>query len=197
MYQTVLKILAGLILLYIGGIDSLAEGRKYHDEALYGFKGDVSEVKTKTKSQLTVPSSAKFNTDGRETISIYAYDEAGYPIGYNFSIGKSKISREMEWTESNALKSLTFSSTLWPDKGSGKVDLFYGEDQFLPIKAVSVSENGKKTKKKTVVCEYSNYKLDDHGNWISRETKETVTENKKGKEKQTIAQFEETRTITY
>lgn len=197
MYQTVLKILAGLILLYIGGIDSLAEGRKYHDEALYGLKGDVSEVKTKTKSQLTVPSSAKFNTDGRETISIYAYDEAGYPIGYNFSIGKSEISREMEWTESNALKSLTFSSTLWPDKGSGKVDPFYGEDQFLPIKAVSVSENVKKTKKKTVVCEYSNYKLDDHGNWISRETKETVTENKKGKEKQTIAQFEETRTITY
>lgn len=197
MFKTALKIFASLFLIYIGGIDCHAEGQKYHDEALYWLKGGVSEVKTKTKSQLPVLVSTKFNEEGRESISLYAYNDTGYPVGYGFNIGESVMEQKVEWNGENAPKSISYFCNSWPSKGSKNVEFYYDDDQYLPVKAVSVVENGKKTKKKTVVCEYSNYKLDDHGNWISRYTKETVTENKKGKEKQTTVQFEETRTIIY
>ncbi len=202
MAKNLLKIFFGLLLAMLWGADAMAEPREYHEEALYGLKGNVREVKTSSKSYLPLRNSFKFKDDGRMTSSVLTYDEEGYPMGYNVTMGNSVMDCKVEWNDNRTPKSISDLSTSWPTKGSKNIEFFYGEDEFLPVKAVAVSQNGKKTKTTTVVCEYSDYELDEKGNWISRNVSETVTElkqkkNGKEEEKEKSSSFTETRTIVY
>ncbi len=175
---------------------------KYHGPALYGIRGYASEIKVKSKSQLQKQDKVKFDKEGKIINSLMTYNADGYPFGFSVTHGNSFVDCKVEWNENDTFKSFKYVSTIWPGKGSCNIDLYYDGDNYLPIKVISFSENEDKTKTKTVICEYSDYELDEKGNWISRNVSETVKEvklkkNGKEEEKEKSSSFTETRTIVY
>lgn len=124
MFKTVFKVFLGLCSIIIGYNISLAQERIYHEDALYGLKGNVSEVKTKSKTQLPLQNEFKFNNNGRLSLSTMTYNDSGYPIGYNITNGKSFADHRVIWNENKTPKSINTYSTLSPSKYTQTIEFF-------------------------------------------------------------------------
>jgi len=146
---------------------------QFHDLELNEVKGNVKSISTNT---MGVQQVVEFTQDGKmqmDGLSDIKYDENGYMQSASMTMMGQTASVKYTW-ENGKLKSQTING------GGQEITQTIEWDENGLIKAEKMSVMGQ-----DVEIPFSDYKLDDKGNWISRKT------SMMGQE------VEVTRTITY
>lgn len=146
---------------------------KFHDVEVNDAKGNVKSI---SMNVMGMQQTTDFTQDGKmqqEGLSDAVYDENGYLQSATMTMMGQTATVKFAW-ENGKLKTQTISA------GGQEIvqTLVYGEDGQLKAQKMSVMGQ-------EVEVPFSDYKLDDKGNWISRKT------NMMGQE------MEVSRTITY
>ena len=146
---------------------------KFHDVEANDATGPVKKIETNVMGQNQVIS---FTEDGkmqREGMKDVVYDENGYMQSAKMEMQGMEVKVTYKW-ENGKIASQTMNIM-----GQNMVAKRTYNDQGLPLKE-SMDMGGQE-----FGSEYKDYKLDDHGNWISRKA------SMMGQE------MEQTRTIEY
>lgn len=180
--------LAMLTVYIVGSCQEFKEG------ILYDVFGNVKEVKLETRNSY-LKKHVKFQKDGRCKVSAMLFDDKGYPLGFSMYYGKHGVGQQLRYDSMNRVDSIIVNSS--NGGGTERVEKHeYSSDASHPNQIVrSVFSSISKKESDKLVCDYSNYEYDDHGNWISRDVVQTNYSDdgaEKGKE-----EYSEKRKIQY
>ena len=178
----------------------------YHDVVAFELKGKVKRCKWTSDGvidgyEMTFDNKGKLSSIGKygdETIYDIKHSEKGYLTSIkssdemikhrefeysNNKLTKTKLSVTAGKVESVSIFETIFSSVVSSFLEFDRVTEFFYSNNII-VKCISITKDSEKEEKD--ILNYSNYKYDKHGNWISR----TVKENGKSYiEKRTIEYY--------
>jgi antitoxin component YwqK of YwqJK toxin-antitoxin module len=131
---------------------------KFHDVEANEAKGPV---KTMTMDMMGMSRTINFTEDGKmqsAEMSDAVYDENGYIKSAKMSVQGQSATMKFEW-ENGRLKSQTIN-VMGQD-----IKTIHNYDENGLITSESIDMGGQ-----MMESPYTDYKFDDHGNWISRKT---------------------------
>ena len=178
------KILSALLLATVVSASALAQ--EYKGSLLYDVKGDVKEMKVKSKNPLArYAKKLKFADNGQRINDYMTYNDAGLPIGYGMNLGGKVRTLKVEYDASERPSVITMSV----DGAIMRIENVYEGDR-LASRRLSSPVGTRET-----VWTYSDEKRDARGNWTERRVSETVTD--RDPSKSGTETYTETREITY
>ncbi|MCM1429226.1 MAG: hypothetical protein NC097_05470 [Clostridium sp.] len=139
----------------------------YHGPLLYDAKGNVKEIKTKSKTPETVKK-VKFDQEGMINRSMMMYDRQGYPIGYNMKFGKISMSLNIFYNSEMQPDSITYTTP--SNSGPFTIEFIRNYDEGV-VKSMLYRVKDNPTTK-SYEFYYSGEKYDSVGNWIERQVHE-------------------------
>ena len=132
---------------------------KFHDVEANEAKGSV---KTMKMDIMGMSQSIEFSEDGKmvnsSLMSDAVYDENGYLISVKMSFQGQSTTVKITW-ENGRMKSRSLNVM------GNDVTNTYNYDENGVVTSESINMGGQ-----LIEIPYSDYKFDDHGNWISRKT---------------------------
>lgn len=186
-----------ILSLVLSGM-GLANAQEFKEGLLYDLTGNVKEMKLTTKNSFP-DKHVKFNNTGKCKKSITYFDEENYPLGYDISgnVMNFSMSKKVEYDSLRRITSVT-DKISYEGGITDTTTNYYTNDANPSQITHSVFTDVRKDGKTVADCTYSDYTYDDHGNWISRQVKQTTTQtNKKGETAEQTDEYTETRTIKY
>lgn len=186
------KYVTFVTLIIISSLNSFSQ--EFHASALWDANGKVKEIKyTSTKDVLLRSKKMKFNKDGKLKNSFLVYNAEGWPIGMGFDAGVMSINAEFTFNGDN-LRTITMTITNKDKIRRYEVNYDYSINR-MDSKAVDVTYGNGDEAGKIYSYQFSDYKYDDNGNWVSRRV--NVTETAKGESEPTVDCYIEVRQIKY
>lgn len=166
-----------------------AFSQKYKASELWDAKGDIKEIKYKSKDPLLIGKKMKFDKNGKLKDSWILYNSNGIPEGIDMNFGVLNISAKFTF-EQEKLILVNFDKQK-PSPLSFTLKYFYSDDKITEENAEVESQE----KKSSLRYLFDNYGYDEKGNWISRNVT-LVISNPDGTIKSNKS-YNETRTIKY
>lgn len=181
-----------LIFLLTVSSQALIASTPFYGPTLYESNGHVKEIKLSTKDRMAFNKKVKFTEEGQVNIRKMEYDDAGFPVGYDMSIGNNKIALDIRYNDQSRVDSISYIITMMRYVKLEFVNL-YDESGLLVGR---MARDYEKKDKEPILYEYrfSDYVNDDRGNWVSRRVVQRTM--KPGKAPET-EEYTETRTIKY
>lgn len=164
--------------------------------SLWEAKGNIKEIKYKTKDPLMKQKKLKFDNDGKLKSSVLTYNENGYPFAIDLNLGSVACSVKFTYSGSNPwiLEKVVMDTKVMNDHTSNDITFSYEGD--VPVKRVIIAEKkGDKPVTYEWTSTFSNYKYDSSGNWISRDVEMKGRNLADGTTKE--SSYTETRELTY
>lgn len=181
-----------ILILALLLLNVAANAQDYQAYRLYELNGPVKQVSIKTEDPFyTLSKKVDFSVNGMQKFASWVYDENGWPIGEGFCGGSTF------WNTTVVLDShhrpVSILRTMNGDKKCPIINMntkfFFDANGNVAKKEVSYKDTTT-----TYIFEYSNYILDEKGNWIQRSvTMSQIEAENRSKNKS----FTETRTIKY
>lgn len=165
-------------LVFLIGLLSMS-AQEYHGAALYNAFGAVKSIGTDTKNPFSYEKRMNFMQNGQVDIIDMMYDNQGYPIGFGGTVLGKTNDLSITWGDGGAV--LDISADLGFLMGKKfKAKYTYATGERFPTTLTITTQPGnekdlRKTNAEMVVCVYSNYNTDSHGNWISRDVTQTYS----------------------
>lgn len=156
---------------------------------LYDVSGPVKELKIKSKNEYAKRfSKVQFTPDGKGKDEFMTYDDNGFPLGFGVVFHKRENNLNVGYNDQMLPVKIDYFNNI------GGKDIIIVETEF-DGKRVSSRRFQGDNPAEYIICVYSDETYDDHGNWVSRNVKEsTVSANPK---KNATREFVETREIQY
>lgn len=176
---------------------TLSAQDQYHAGVLYGLKGDVKEIKVKSENPL-VKGKTKFIENGMKKLSLLTYNAEGYPIGcFTQGWGNDYKSIAISYNSRNLPSQVEIKDNTKKGLSVMSFSMDYDSSGNLTkciLKSISGEEDGNNVPSSETLFQYSGYKFDQRGNWISRVCRqEKIADGKTTGEKT----YTETREIKY
>lgn len=147
-----------------------AQGQ-YHAGVLYGLKGNVKEIKAKSENPL-VKGKTKFLENGMKKLSLLTYNDEGYPIGCSMQgWGDNYKSISIAYNDRNLPSMVEIKDNTKKGLSVMSFEMKYDSSGNLSecvLESVLTGEETTKTGSTYTLFQYSDYKFDAQGNWISR-----------------------------
>lgn len=159
---------------------------EYKAPLMYDISGPVKEIKVTSGNKLVKKfGDCKFAENGQRTDDFMSYDDNGYPIGYNLSLGDKTLSLNIEYNAERLPETFKFQNTMG-DNWHITLTNIYADGHIV---AQTIVEDGTTTKR-----EYSQVQRDQYGNWIARTVRQTTIAPNAAPQEETMV---ETQEITY
>lgn len=183
-----------LILILFAAISVSLSAQEYKEGLFYDLTGPVKEVQVNTESDFAVKK-VVFLEDGRCTLSIMTFKEDGMPFGWSVNNDGSIFSCSIDYDDQNRISSTTTIDTMADPYQETRFYTYSEDGTNNIISDMTVLFTTANTNTATNF-EYSDYKFDKYGNWISREVNQTVYPMDAPTDFKT-SNYVETREITY
>ncbi len=156
---------------------------------LWDATGNIKQIKYKTSDPLLFSKNMKFDRNGKLKNSFIVYDSTGYPQGIDLNFGPISLIASFNF-ENNKLISAKLDRNK-PSASNLQVEYMY-ENGDMSHESAVIHGQDKDTQYK---YEFSDYKRDERGNWISRQVNLTIDSGSEADNK--TKSYTETREIKY
>lgn len=186
-----IRTLMGLLLVMVFSFE-MAGQQPYKAPVIHDLQGSVRRVKIKTEDPLALKKKLDFLQDGRQKLSTWVYNNAGYPFAMGFLTSADNwYNYLVEYDGNNRVAVVNYTSS---DKKGDKKLQFKNEYSGNRIARTVIQDVSLSTPRIVMEYEFSGEKYDPHGNWIERDV---VLTKDPGTGQSAQKMYHEVRTIEY